>query len=85
MVEHLEYTEHLSIIKEFSMLLKPIQSQASDIIEHDGHALTLRGWSKFLAIPYDTLRMRYRRGLRGDELFKQVRNYEQHGEYSKPN
>lgn len=66
------------------MLLKPVQSQASDLITHDGRTNTLRGWSKFLGIPYDTLRMRYRRGLRGDELFKQVRNYEQHGEYRKP-
>ncbi len=66
------------------MLLKPIQSQASDLIEHDGYAYTLRQWADFLVIPYDTLRMRYRRGLRGDELFKQVRNYEQHGAYRKP-
>ena len=65
------------------MLLKPIQSQASDLITHDGHTYTLRGWAKFLGIPYDTLRMRYRRGLLGDELFKQVRNYEQHGKYRK--
>lgn len=59
------------------MLLKPIQSDTTEVIEHDGHALTLKQWVEFLggAIPYDTLRMRYRRGLRGDELFKQVRPY----------
>lgn len=45
-----------------------------EVIEHDGYAFTLKQWAEFLegAIPYDTLRMRYRRGLRGDELFKQV-------------
>ena len=54
------------------MLLKPIASQAQEIITHDGYSYNLKGWSKFLGIPYDTLRMRYRRGLHGDELFKQV-------------
>lgn len=55
------------------MLLKPVASQAREIITHDGYSYSLRSWSKFLGIPYDTLRMRYRRGLRGDELFKEVR------------
>ncbi len=57
------------------MLLKPIISDTTDIIEHDGYTFTLKQWVEFLngAIPYDTLRMRYRRGLKGDELFKQVR------------
>lgn len=54
------------------MLLKPVTSDAKKIIEHDGHAFNLRGWADFLDIPHDTLRMRYRRGLRGDELFKEV-------------
>ena len=59
------------------MLLKPVKSDTIEIIEHDGYAFTLRQWVEFLggAIPYDTLRMRYRRGLRGDELFKQTRPY----------
>lgn len=59
------------------MLLKPINNDTTEVIEHDGYAFTLKQWVKFLegAIPYDTLRMRYRRGLRGDELFKQVRPY----------
>lgn len=54
------------------MLLKPVASDAKEIITHDGYSYTLKQWSAFLNIPYDTLRMRYRRGLRGDELFKQV-------------
>ena len=58
------------------MLLKPINSDTAKIITHDGYSYTLRQWSKFLDVPYDTLRMRYRRGLTGDELFKQVRAYE---------
>ncbi len=60
---------------EIPMLLKPTINDTTQIIEHDGYAFTLKGWVEFLqgAIPYDTLRMRYRRGLRGDELFKQVR------------
>jgi hypothetical protein len=60
--------------QEISMLLKPIVNDTTQVIEHDGHAFTLKQWVEFLggAIPYDTLRMRYRRGLRGDELFKQV-------------
>ena len=58
------------------MLLKPIKTEAHVLITHDDYTLTLRGWSKFLNIPYATLRMRYRRGLTGDELFKQVRGYQ---------
>lgn len=54
------------------MLLKPVASDAKETITHDGYTHTLKGWAKALDIPYDTLRMRYRRGLRGDELFKQV-------------
>ena len=65
------------------MLLKPVESQAADLITHDGLTKNLRGWSKYLGIPYDTLRMRYRRGLLGDELFKQVRPYEPSGSYKK--
>jgi hypothetical protein len=60
------------------MLLRPLNhkpSDATDVIEHDGYSFTLKQWADFLdgAIPYDTLRMRYRRGLRGDDLFAQVR------------
>lgn len=68
------------------MLLKPIESDTTKIIEHDGYAFTLRQWVKFLdsQIPYDTLRMRYRRGLRGDELFKQVQPKE-HLDVNEPN
>jgi hypothetical protein len=59
------------------MLLRPLNhkpSDATDVIEHDGYSFTLKQWVDFLdgAIPYDTLRMRYRRGLRGDDLFAQV-------------
>jgi DNA-directed RNA polymerase specialized sigma24 family protein len=57
------------------MLLKPVKSEAHEVITHDGYSYTLRDWAEFLDIPYDTLRMRYRRGLIGDELFKQVRGY----------
>ena len=59
------------------MLLKPVNNDTTQIITHDGHSFTLKQWVEFLqgAIPYDTLRMRYRRGLRGDELFKQVQPY----------
>lgn len=57
------------------MLLKPIISDPTKVIDHDGYSFTLRQWSEFLNIHYDTLRMRYRRGLKGDELFKQVRPY----------
>jgi hypothetical protein len=64
------------------MLLKPVNSQSSDIITHDGLSKTLRQWSIYLEIPYDTLRMRYRRGLQGDELFKQKQNYEKSGVYA---
>ena len=67
------------------MLLKPIKSQSSDIITHDGLSKTLRQWSVYLEIPYDTLRMRYRRGLTGDELFKQKQPYDKSGVYSKMN
>lgn len=55
------------------MLLKPVASHASTHITHDGYTLTLKEWSNLLNIPYDTLRMRYVRGLAGDDLFKQVR------------
>lgn len=74
-MNNMNYTKFLFNQPEFSMLLKPIINDTTKIIEHDGHAMTLRQWVEFLngAIPYDTLRMRYRRGLRGDELFKQVR------------
>ena len=65
------------------MLLKPVNSQTSDIITHDGLSKTLREWSIYLSIPYDTLRMRYRRGLRGDELFKQMQPYSKSGAYKK--
>ena len=60
------------------MLLKPIISDTTKMIDHDGYSFTLRQWAEFLSIPYDTLRMRYRRGLKGDELFKQVRPIRKH-------
>jgi hypothetical protein len=65
------------------MLLKPIKSQSTDIITHDALSKTLRQWSIYLEIPYDTLRMRYRRGLKGDELFKQKQPYEKSGAYAR--
>jgi hypothetical protein len=65
------------------MLLKPVSSQSADIITHDGISKTLRQWSVYLGLPYDTLRMRYRRGLRGDELFKQKQHYEKRGAYER--
>lgn len=65
------------------MLLKPVKSQSTDIITHDGLSKTLRQWSVYLEIPYDTLRMRYRRGLTGDELFKQKQHYEKSGAYAR--
>jgi len=60
------------------MLLRPLNyknSVATVVIEHDGHSFTLKQWVDFLdgAIPYGTLRMRYIRGSRGDDLFAQVR------------
>ena len=57
------------------MLLKPIKSLSGEVISHDGHSMTLKEWAKFLQIPYATLRMRYTRGKRGDDLFQQVRAY----------
>lgn len=57
------------------MLLKPVQAVAYLAITHDGITKSLEEWSAYLNIPFDTLRMRYKRGLRGDELFKQVRRY----------
>jgi len=57
------------------MLLKPVKSLSTTAVEHDGYRYTLREWAEFLSIPYATLRMRYTRGLRGDELFKQVQPY----------
>ena len=35
-----------------------------------GRTLSLKGWAKQLDLPYDALRVRYQRGLRGDKLFK---------------
>lgn len=58
------------------MLLKPLSGDPHVIIEHDGLSMNLKEWSKYLGLPFDTLRMRYRRGLRGDELFKQARPYQ---------
>lgn len=54
------------------MLLKPRTSKSNVIVTHDGYTYTLRQWAEFLDIPYDTLRMRYVRGARGDELFQEV-------------
>jgi hypothetical protein len=54
------------------MLLKPRTSKSNVIVTHDGYTYTLRQWAEFLNIPYDTLRMRYLRGARGDELFQEV-------------
>lgn len=61
--------------REGNMLLKPVPCLATTEITHDGITKTIEEWSAYLGIPYDTLRMRYARGLRGDELFKQVRRY----------
>jgi len=57
------------------MFLKPVATFYEILITHDGITKTLEEWSEALEIQYDVLRMRYRRGLRGDELFKQVRRY----------
>ena len=38
-------------------------------VEHNGTTRTLREWSEILDIDYATLRMRYTRGTRGDDLF----------------
>jgi hypothetical protein len=68
------YNELLT--KEKSMLLKPIASKCNIIVSHDGYTMNLKEWADFLKVPYDTLRMRYKRGKRGDDLFQQVRSYE---------
>lgn len=57
------------------MLLKPVNSISSVVISYEGHTMTIKEWSVFLDMPYDTLKMRYMRGLRDDELFKQSRGY----------
>jgi len=58
------------------MLLRPRTPKCNIVISHDGHTMNLREWATFLQVPYDTLRMRYKRGKRGDDLFEQVRSYE---------
>jgi hypothetical protein len=57
------------------MLLKPVVTLSGVIVDHDGRSMTLKEWARFLNIPYATLRMRYTRGKRGDDLFQQVRAY----------
>ena len=41
-------------------------------IPYKGRTITLKEWSVFLGLPYDTLRMRYKRGMQGDRLFYPV-------------
>lgn len=57
------------------MFLKPVPVYYETPITHDGVTKSIEDWSETLKISYDVLRMRHRRGLRGDELFKQVRRY----------
>ena len=38
-------------------------------IEYRGETYSLRMWADILGIKYSVLRMRYKRGLRGDDLF----------------
>ncbi len=42
---------------------------ATTELTHNGTTKTLKEWSDILNIPYATMRMRYTRGVRGDDLF----------------
>lgn len=64
------------------MLLKPITPKCNVVVTHDGITKNLREWAIYLGIPYDTLRVRYKRGKRGDDLFQELRNYEPKSETS---
>lgn len=45
---------------------------ATELITHMGETHTLQEWASIVQIPYVTLRMRYSRGKRGDDLFTYV-------------
>jgi hypothetical protein len=42
------------------------------LVEYKCKLLSLKDWSALLGLPYDTLRMRYNRGMRGSRLFSPV-------------
>ena len=39
------------------------------LVTHDNKTLDLKQWASILGIDYDTLRRRYKRGKRGEDLF----------------
>lgn len=42
---------------------------ADQLVEHKNLTKTLREWADILGIKYSVIKMRYTRGLRGDDLF----------------
>lgn len=48
---------------------------ASVVVEYRGVKKSLREWCAELGLEYQTVRMRYRRGVMGAELFREVRPY----------
>ena len=48
--------------------IKDYNKLATAEITHNGQTHALRDWADILDIPYATLRMRYSRGIRGEDL-----------------
>lgn len=49
--------------------VKTYRSIANQLVEHQNITKPLREWADILGIKYSVLKMRYIRGLRGDDLF----------------
>jgi hypothetical protein len=60
-----------SIIQEIEMVstVQNYGQVAWQPITYKDETHTLNEWAKILGIKYSVLRMRYKRGLRGDDLF----------------
>lgn len=55
--------------------MSKVKKQRQIIIISNDLEMNLSSWSKYLGISYDTLRLRYRRGWRGDDLLRKPRPY----------
>lgn len=51
------------------------KKQRQIIVIYDNLEMNLSSWSKHLGVPYDTLRIRYKRGWRGVDLLRSARPY----------
>jgi hypothetical protein len=78
-VTQIEHEKSVIIYFQFSFrrlpmsrLSFPPSTKSSTKLTIDGETLTLKQWAQKHEIPYDTLRMRYERGVRGSPLLTKV-------------